>query len=63
MNIRKPDNIDGADLSQAIGVMLSHVAEIEINDEKRGCLAFHGLIIAKIVQFFILFPSTSGWTG
>jgi hypothetical protein len=55
-NIRKLDDINGVDLSWTIGAMLSHVAEIEIDDEKGGSFAFHGLVIANIVQFLVLFP-------
>lgn len=54
--IQKLDDINGVDLSWTIGAMLSHVAEIEIDDEKGGGFAFHGLVIANIIQFFVLFP-------
>jgi Golgi nucleoside diphosphatase len=53
--ILKLDDINGVDLSWTIGAMLSHVAEIEI-DEKGGGFVFHGLVIANVIQFFVLFP-------
>jgi apyrase len=52
--ITKLDDINGVDLSWTIGAMLSHVAEIEIDEAPK--FAFVGLVVANIVGFAILLP-------
>ncbi|OHS96566.1 hypothetical protein TRFO_37275 [Tritrichomonas foetus] len=52
--VAKLDEINGAELSWTIGAMLSHVAEIEIDEEPN--IAYPVLIAANIFAFLILLP-------
>lgn len=52
--VDKRDDINGAELSWAIGAMLSHVADIEIEEEPN--LAYPFLLVANLIAFLILLP-------
>lgn len=52
--VSKLDDINGAELSWAIGAMLSHVADIEIEEDPN--IAYPILLVANIIAFFVLFP-------
>lgn len=52
--VTKLDEINGADLSWTIGAMLSHVAEIEIDETKT--ITFPILLVYNLIIFFIILP-------
>lgn len=52
--VLKLDEINGADLSWTIGAMLSHVAEIEIDETKH--FTFPVLLIYNLIMFLIILP-------
>ncbi|EAY18717.1 hypothetical protein TVAG_063220 [Trichomonas vaginalis G3] len=52
--IQKLDDINGIDLSWAIGAMLAHISDVEIVKEEN--IPFTALIFANIVAFSVLLP-------
>lgn len=52
--ISKLEDINGVDLSWTIGAMLSHVGEIEIDEQPE--ITYPALIIANAIAFFVLLP-------